>query len=197
MKNKNVAVAAALIGAYSINKKKDREVIFSQFDMIHSQIEALKLTLNDDQKKKLDDIISIFKKQNEVNTLNKSELEQLKNKNSKLEKELKKLQAANKNLKVDNGLFKELIELLKKDKKKIDYYYCRINNPDTDAGGCPLKQYTRPCTHECDESSDEEFKLVSLPASMANNLDKLIKYDFQPLELDDKKIESTGTSTDQ
>ena len=43
----------------------------------------------------------------------------------------------------------ESLGLFKKWKKKKSLpkdYYCRRPNPDTEAGGCPLKRFSSPCT---------------------------------------------------
>ena len=44
---------------------------------------------------------------------------------------------------------KRSIESARSNSVDIDYYYCRRPNPNKEAGGCPLKQFTSPCSDDC------------------------------------------------
>jgi len=60
-----------------------------------------------------------------------------------------KLSKQNINLK-DYNAINDFMEQEEQKEEKIEYHYCRIPNPaGNPPGGCPLKQYTRPCRDNC------------------------------------------------
>ena len=49
-------------------------------------------------------------------------------------------------------------------KQDIKYWYCRRPNPDKEAGGCPLKQFSQKCTDNCPGQDKEAGFMVSVAA---------------------------------
>jgi hypothetical protein len=123
-------------------------------------------------------------------------LPQCKKNNQKLQKELDMLMKGNvtssatqsKLINTNNNMsiiIKNMQELAAKDdnddKPKIDYYYCRRPNPNKEAGGCPLKQFTNPCSDDC-PGSTQAHMTISVPVDYVDALDGLKLEQIQHLK---------------